>query len=52
MKSTDVISLHQQKEIKVKIVYKKRIILLVLQRLKIVRIIKKESLVLIEEVKD
>jgi len=44
--------LHQQKEIKVKIVYKKRIILLVLQRLKIVRIIKKESLVLIEEVKD
>jgi hypothetical protein len=30
----------------------KRIILLVLQRLKIVRIIKKESLVLIEEVKD
>lgn len=44
--------MHQQKEIKVKIVYKKRIILLVLQRLKIVRIIKKESLVLIEEVKD
>jgi len=41
-----------KKEIKVKIVYKKRIILLVLQRLKIVRIIKKESLVLIEEVKD